>query len=79
MLPGPPPQCVGSMDPQIRYVSELDPLRIHHGNVSPVEGNISWCHEMDPVKNQTIPEIFKRILKLPLLPLCQDLLLKYNI
>ena len=81
MLLDPPPQCVGSADPRIRYVSGSDPLQIHHGNVSLAEGNVSWSHETDPVKNikkywnfqtgpvknQTIPEIFKWIPQLPVL------------
>lgn len=66
MLPDPPLQCVGSVNLRIQYVSGSDP-RIHHGNGSPAEGNVSWSYETDPVKNQIIPEIFKRILKLPVL------------
>lgn len=64
MLPDPPPQHVGSADPiRIRIGSP----RICHGNISPVEGNVSGSHETDPMKNQTIPDIFKWILKLPVL------------
>ena len=63
MLPDPPPQCGGYADPQIRYVSGSDLPRIHHGNVSSAEGNVSWSHETDPVKNKKNPEIFKRILR----------------
>ena len=54
VLPDPPPQCVGSADPWIPYVSESDPPQIHHGNGSLAKGNVSWSHEMDPVKNKKI-------------------------
>ena len=62
-LPDPPPQCVGSMDQQIPYVSGSDLPRIHHGNGSLAKGNVSWSHEMDPMKNnKKYPEIFKQIM-----------------
>ena len=63
MLSDPPPQCVGSADPWIPYVSRSDPPQIHHGNGSLAKGNVSWSHEMDPVKNKEYPEIFKQIME----------------
>ena len=52
VLPDPPPQCVGSVYPWIPYVSGSDLPWIHHGNGSNAKGNVSWSHEMDPVKNK---------------------------